>query len=543
MRASTLSERLLHCLLAAVLLVPLALAFFGAGGFDDAYGGTTPPISGGGEVLISRQTALLQASMRSMGLALLATCVALLIGVPSAWALAQRSNPSRGAWGLLLLVCCLLPLALPASVTVSGWMSLAGPAGAASRFKSAVPGLTDGGMNWLFSLPGAALVLGSMLWPIVALEAWPAFRRARNESYDAALLSSSRWNTFWKILVPQTRRELSAGGMLVFLLALSDFPVSSLLLVRTLPTEIHDALMLGNTASAAAAAAPMFAAILVIALLLAKLPAHAPVASGQHYPDLAHSGRGSLIVLLIGILIGFALPMLGCLYGALNGKREMSAVFGAGVDSLGVSVRLAGAAALLAGIAGAARLLCWPESRAFPLNAATLLLLAIPGSFLAAGMLETQLAIAPSLSFVPGQTFAAMIFCFAYFLRFLYIPLRLVEEGLAALDPDLLDAAALAGHGRFTRAGTIALPLVLPHLLAGAALVFILSLGEVPIAARLSPPGLQPSTLWLFNQQHMGYDESVFGLSLLLGGIAALTLFCAGVVTLFVTALFRKRGF
>jgi len=533
MRALSSRERLLQLLLAAVLLAPLGIAFFGRGDFGEAYTAVAA-----GEELMSRQTALLYASLRSMGLAALATLVALLIGVPSAWALAQRSGGSR-RWGLLLLVCCVLPLAIPASVTVSGWVSLIGPAGAASRFKSPVPGISDGGLHWLFSLPGAALVLGTMLWPIVTLEAWPAFRRARNEGYDAALLASSRWIAFWKILVPQTRRELSAGGMLVFLLALSDFPVSSLLLVRTLPTEIHDALMLGNAGSAAAAAAPMLLAIVVIALLLARLPARAAVA--QESPELARSGRGSLVVLVFGIIAGFVLPMLGCLYGALNGKREMSAVFGAGVDSLGITVRVAGAAALLAGIAAAARVLFWPETRALPLNAATLVLFAIPGSFLAAGMLETQVDASPLLPFIPASTFAAAIFCFAYFLRFIYIPLRLVEEGLAALDSDLMDAAALAGHGRLSRAGTIALPLVLPHLLAGAALVFILSMGEVPIAAKLSPPGLQPSTLWLFNQQHMGYDESVFGLSLLLGGLAALTLFCAGVVTLWLAGLFRKR--
>ncbi|HYF50673.1 MAG TPA: hypothetical protein VEJ63_14770, partial [Planctomycetota bacterium] len=401
------------------------------------------------------------------------------------------------------------------------------------------------GGAWLFSLPGAALVLGTMLWPIVALEAWPAFRRVRNESYDAALLASSRWSAFWKTLVPQTRRELAAGGMLVFLLALSDFPVSSLLLVRTLPTEIHDALMLGNTASAAAASLPMLIAIALIALLLARLPSHAPTASGHKYPDLAHAGRGSLIMLIFGIVAGFALPMAGCFYGSMSLRHEMSAVFGAGVDSLGVTLRVAGAAALLALVAGTVRLLLWPETRATPLSAATLFLLAIPGSFLAAGMLETQLAVAPALSEMSflATALPAVIFSLAYFLRFLYIPLRLVEEGLASLDPDLLDAAALAGHGRLSRAATVALPLVLPHILAGAALVFILSLGEVPIGARLSPPGLQPSTLWLFNQQHMGYNEAVFALSLLLGGVAALTLLCAGAVTLSLAGLFRKSRF
>jgi ABC-type Fe3+ transport system permease subunit len=109
------------------------------------------------------------------------------------------------------------------------------------------------------------------------------------------------------------------------------------------------------------------------------------------------------------------------------------------------------------------------------------------------------------------------------------------------LDPDLLDAAALSGHSRLSRAGSIALPLVLPHLIAATGLVFILALGDVCMAARLAPPGIQPTTLWLFNQQHMGYDESVFGLSLLLGLVAMGTLFLVGTVTLTMLRLFRKN--
>jgi ABC-type Fe3+ transport system permease subunit len=48
-----------------------------------------------------------------------------------------------------------------------------------------------------------------------------------------------------------------------------------------------------------------------------------------------------------------------------------------------------------------------------------------------------------------------------------------------------------------------------------------LVLGEVSITATLASPGAEPATLWLFNQQHMGYDESVFALSLLLGLVSA----------------------
>ncbi len=524
---------------AVLLLAPLLLAFFGAGGFDDAYGAG---LASNSDTPVNRNWILLEATGRSIGLAAVATLVALLIGVPAAWALAQRSQSRQRVWALFLLMVCVLPLALPASVSVSGWISLVGPEGAASRFKVPIPGFGPESRGLLFSIWGAGLVLGCSLWPVVALEAWPGFRRARNESYDAALLASSRWDAFWNVLVPQIRGELAAGGTLVFLLVLSDFAVSSLLLVRTLPIEVHDSLMVGKTASAAAAALPLLVTILFIASSLSRLTSHEHVSLPSKSND-STTGRGSLWVLAAGVVLGCVLPMLGCLYGALNGKKEMSAVFGAGVDSLGVTLRLAGAAALLAVFAGVVRLLLWPETRARSLTAAGLFLLAIPGSFLAAALLETQIRTSPSISSISAslaESYPAIILSVGYFVRFIYLPLRLVEEGIMSIDPALMEAATLAGHSRLSRAASIALPLAAPHVLAAAALVFILSLGEIPIAARLSPPGIQPATLWLFNQQHMGYDEAVFGLSLLLGGVAALTLFCLGLVTLFLTGRFRK---
>ena len=109
------------------------------------------------------------------------------------------------------------------------------------------------------------------------------------------------------------------------------------------------------------------------------------------------------------------------------------------------------------------------------------------------------------------------------------IPLRLADEAISGISPALHESAQLLGHDRFSRAMGVTLPLSLGHLAAAAALVFALALGEVPIASVLAPPGAVPATIWLFGQQHMGYDESVFALSLLLGAATAGTV-AAGAV-------------
>ena len=541
MREATLREKLAQASVALVLIVPLLAAFQETHGLADATGTWQPPDAGAQH---ARQMALLFAGLHSLGLGLLSALLALLIGVPAGWALAR---PRRPLW---LLVIVALPLALPASVAVSGWVKLCAP-GAVSTFAMPYTASVAGISGLLFSTCGAAMVLAAGLWPIVAFETWPAFKQIRNESFDAALLSGSRARAFFKIALPQAKGELAAGALLVFLLAASDFSVSSLLLVRTLPVEIHDALISGKTASAAWASLPLLCMAAAFSLMLAKLAGRPrEQLHGTAAPTLISQNESSkapvlaLALLAGGILLGFVVPLAACMLGAFSGGQPMSRIYGLGSESLGITLRLAGAAAVISLLAGMARLIAWPETRARALNAAGLFFLAIPGSFLAAGLLAVQNAgvgWARALNAeVLGAVLPAAVLALGYTLRFIYLPMRLVEEGLSALDPDLLDAAALAGHGRLSRAVSIAFPLVLSHLAAGMALVFILSLGEIPIADKLHSPGVTPATIWLFQQQHLGYDESVFGLSLLLGGMAAGALFAAGLAAALFMKLFQR---
>ncbi|MCY3021787.1 MAG: hypothetical protein NTW87_22480 [Planctomycetota bacterium] len=520
-------DRIVHYALAALLLLPLLLAFAGSGGFSDAYGTyqTSDPAA-----LAARRWALAAATGRSLLIGVLATLLGLALGIPAGWFLAQRGG-GRSARSPCLLALAALPLALPPSVAVSGWIGLLAPAGAASRFNAPILGFAPETRGWLFSSAGAAFVLGLSLWPIVAFEAWPAFRRVRfSEAYDAALLYGSRSRCFWRVVLPQSKGELAAGALLAFLLASSDFCVSSLLMVRTLPIEIHDALTVGKTAAAAWAALPLLIMVLAIAAVLHCGAAVPAACRRDACTTSARSSPVACVFLVAGVLLGFALPMCVCLLQTLTGGRPMSTVFGAGSDALLTSVRLAGAATLLAVFVAVLRAVLWPQARVQPLNTAGLFLLAVPGSFLAAALLTAQLQLTQCM---PVQTFAAiippLILTLGYLARFIYVPLRLVEEGLAALDPDLFDAAALAGQNRLARGISIALPLVVPHIAAAAALVFVLSLGEVAIADKLHPPGVTPATVWLFQQQHLGYDEAVFGLSLLLGAVVAAVLLAAGI--------------
>ena len=502
MRAATSTQRIIQALAALLLLAPMLAAFCGGTGAGDP---------------AARFSTLAAACVRSLSVALLGASIALLIGVPAAWALSAR----RGAtWRTALLI---LPLALPAPVAISGWVQLLAP-DAASSFALPIAGFTSAFRTLLFSPVGAALVLGFALWPIVALHAWPAFVRTRNEAFAAASLSASPARVFFRVVLPDCRRHIAAGAALVFILCASDFPAASLLLIKTLAVEAHDQVALGRNAAAAWISFPL----IVCAALLAFFIAH----SGKRDACSGHSraevhrktkcGCFSKAIFYAGVALGFLLPMLLCLRGVLNSGRLPSLAFQAGAGALVLSLRLAAAAALFTGLLALARLLAWPAERTSALNLSALVLLVIPGAVLAAGMLNIQIR---GVYFLTAPPFTPSWLALAFALRFCYVPLRFVEEGLRGLDPELLDNAALLGQTRLASAFSIALPLTSGHFAAAAALVFVLALGEVPLAAVLAPPGFAPATIWLFNQQHMGYDEGVFALSLLLGLAAGAAVF------------------
>lgn len=515
MRDSTRRDNIIQLALALILLAPLLAAFWSGGGFEDAFA-----TNQSAEIAAARRWALWRAAGQSLSVGCLSAAVAALIGIPAAWALSGRSTSA------LRNALTILPLALPAPVAVSGWVRLIAPNATSSfalQLPGAPPGMASTAHALLFSPLGAGLVLGLSLWPVVALNVWPGFLRARDASYEAARLHASPARAFFRGVLPRCTSEIAAGVALVFLLASNDFAVSSLLLVHTLPIEVHDQAALGKNAAAAWASLPL---VLMAAALCAVTLRHSNRSGGDSLTHAKSSsglraGKFSSAVLYAGVAFGFAIPMVACLFGVLASGKPMSASFDAGAESLGLSARLAAAAVLIACGFSVVRLLCWPDARSRPLFAASIFLLAIPGSFLGVSLLALQIE---ATNLTPGLRLPLAWMALGFALRFLFVPIRLIDEALAGIDPALLESASLLGHGRFSRAVAVVLPLSLGHLAAAAALVFALALGEVPIAAILAPPGAAPATIWLFGQQHMGYDESVFALSLLLGAATAGTI-------------------
>jgi iron(III) transport system permease protein len=91
--------------------------------------------------------------------------------------------------------------------------------------------------------------------------------------------------------------------------------------------------------------------------------------------------------------------------------------------------------------------------------------------------------------FLPILYATPLVVVAAYVLRHMPQAVRSSQASLQQLTPSLEEAARSLGRTSFQTFYQVSLPLVLPGLIAGGALVFLTSLKELPATLILRPPG------------------------------------------------------
>lgn len=149
----------------------------------------------------------------SLEVALLASFLLLLVGVPLAWLLAFRRFPGKS----ILEAIFLLPLVLPPTVLGFYVLLFLGPEG---------PWLRITGLSWAFRFEG--LVFASVLFSLpFALTAYrEAFLALDRNLLDVARTLGSPWWKVWsKVVFPLVWPGLLSGTLLAFAHTLGEFGV------------------------------------------------------------------------------------------------------------------------------------------------------------------------------------------------------------------------------------------------------------------------------------------------------------------------------
>ena len=427
------------------------------------------------------------------------------IGTLAAWLVTACRFPGRG----LLEVALLLPMAMPAYVCGYAYTWLLDVAGPVQATLREVTGLRWG-QYWfpeIRSLPGAALMLGLVLYPYVYLLCRSAFGQQNLGLVEAArTLGQSLTGCFFRLALPMARPAIAGGVALALMETLADFGTVQHFGVRTFTTGVYEAwFSLGDRGAASQLAACLMglAALLLIVEQASRGGRRFHATTAREAPLRPAPLRGwraaaAILACALPVALGFLVPA-GTLLGLMLQVGDPLSP-GRFLPYARNSVTLAGLAALLA--VALAALLGW-AARLHPRPAQRAALrigglgYALPGSVIAVGTLvplglfdnaldgwmRTRFGISTGLLLSGGV--AALVF--AYLVRFLAVALSAVEAGLARLRPSLREAARSLGAGPARSVLRVEWPLARGSLLTAGLLVFVDTMKELPATLVIRP--------------------------------------------------------
>jgi iron(III) transport system permease protein len=129
-----------------------------------------------------------------------------------------------------------------------------------------------------------------------------------------------------------------------------------------------------------------------------------------------------------------------------------------------------------------------------------------------------------AIRYLPGLYGTLALVVVAYVVRFLPEALGPVRSSLLQVDPALEEAAQSLGRTRLAAAATVTLPLVSKGLVAGAVLVFLTAMKELPATLLLSPAGYDTLATRVWTGADNGLYAQAAPAALLVVAVSALVL-------------------
>jgi len=410
---------------------------------------------------------------------------AVALGVPLALLTAWVRLP----WNRLWLVLLVAPLAMPSYLGAFTLYAAFGTGGE-------IANLTGLSTPPVHGLPGATLVMTLYTYPFVLLTT-----RAALLGQDASLVNAARTlglslpACLWRIVLPRAGAGVAAGALLAALYTLSDFGTPAIMGVDTFTRVIYVEYNAFGLERAALLSLQLLA-IVGLVLFLESRVAATPERPGRSLTLWPRRGPSALMLAGIAPVIALALGLplavffLWLLRDGAGGFQPVHAWNSALSSALaaGVAVVLAVPVALAALAGRFGRFM----------ERVTYLGFGVPGIVMGTALVYLGLQL-PLLY----QTLGLLVL--AYVLRFLPLAVGSIRASARSLDSSLGKAARVLGAGPREVFRRITLPLTLRGLIAGAALVFLEAMRELPATLLLAPTGFETLATYLWRMYEAGY--------------------------------------
>ncbi len=451
--------------------------------------------------------------IRSALLVVAVTGASVAIAVPLAWLTVRTDLPWRGSWAIITV----LPLVIPSYVGGLVAVVALGPRGVLQGWLAplGVERLPE-----IFGFPGAMLTLTLLSYPYVLLPVRTALARLDPTLEETSQsLGKGTGTTFFRVSLPLLRPAIAAGALLVALYTLSDFGAVSLLHYETFTWAIY--IQYGYFARDLAAALSLVLVVLALGMLIAETRTrgrsryYRSTTGGARSPTLVRLGRWrwpALAFCAIVVLLSLVMPVSVLSYWVARGVsagEPLLLLWGHARNSLYVS-GLAAVVAVLAALPIAILTVRYPGRISGLLERLSYVGFALPGIVVALALVFFGVRYATPLY----QTLGLLVF--ACVVLFLPTAVGAARTSLLQVNPKLEEAARSLGRTPLQVLATITLPLVRPGILAGAALVFLLTMKELPATLILSPIGFKTLATSIWGATEDGFFAQAAAPALLL---------------------------
>jgi iron(III) transport system permease protein len=447
-------------------------------------------------------------------LAVAVTAASVLISLPIAWLTTRTDLPMRRFW----IVVTAMPLAVP---TYVGSWAMIGALGPRGMLQGVLERIDVDQIPSIYGFWGAFVVLTLFSYPYVLLTVRAAYRRLDPSLEEASrMLGRNSFTTFVRVVLPQLRPSIVAGGLLVSLYTLSDFGAVSMLRYDTFTRAIFVQYRGALNRNSAAVLGLMLVVLTILVLaaeqrVRGREQLHRLHAGGARSPATVSLGRarwpafGALSILAVASLV---VPLAVIAYWMWRGAR-----FGEPVMPDLSLIRNSLVASLLGAVAGVVA--------AFPV---AMLSVRHTGRF--ARMVERLswsgyalpgVVVALALVFVGAQlvpwayqTLGMLVF--AYMILFLPQAVGAIRASLLQVTPTVEEASRVLGSGPIATFRRVVLPLGRPGVVAGGSLVFLTCMKELPATLLLAPTGFGTLATRIWNATSEGFMARASGSALAL---------------------------
>jgi iron(III) transport system permease protein len=419
---------------------------------------------------------------RSFALTALVTVTATVIGVSGAWVLSRTDIGFKRLWGVAFA----MPLVIPSYVLAMVIVSASGPRGL-------IADLTGIELPFVTGLVGAWLTLSLATYPYVFLITSAAIGRIDPALEEAARgLGASPSRVFRTVVLPQMRPAVGAGALLAALYTLSDFGAVSLMRFDAFTRVIYAQYSgrLDRTPAIVLSIVLILIAGVVIAAeqrtrgkgtLFTSKPSRAPSVHRLVGAQRMLSVGAIAIVVAFGALFPIATLIGWITRGATNGA-DISIPWHAIGGSL-TGGTLSAITAVIFTVPIVVLIVRYSSRRTVLLERSIFVGFSLPHITVAIAVVAFTITWAAPVY----QSLGMLVAVFAA--MFLAQSVSAAKASLAQIDPAVEEASRSLGRGPFATLMAVTVPLMKRGLLAGAALVFVTTLKELPATLLLSPPG------------------------------------------------------